>query len=1344
MNRLQQLFIAIILLIGLSVNAQEASFNIVDKSSNSLKINYKTGHYSIESTEYRGEQGQVVIMDGSFLPNEAGAPQLPSSNAFVAIPNGSKATLKVISAEKKTLNDINLLPAAEPQFDNEDAEVIRTKDMNIYGHNAFYPTQPFLISEVFNVRGIDIAQVSVMPFQYNPVTRELIVYQNIELEIETEGGDDTYGSLRYRTPEWDHILSDMLLNHDVLPAVDYGARLRQHYETRESGCEYIIITPDNDDFTQLADSIRRFRIAQGVPTEIFTVSQCGGNSDRTLKSFIKNAYNTWDMPPAAVLILGDHDTDGSKGVTSYTMNNHPGGGSYNPYISDNAYSDMNNDHLPDVIVGRIAGRNFDELYHMIKKDLDYERTPPTSPNFYDNPITAMGFQLERWFQLCSEVVNGFWKNELGKHPVRLNAIYEGTPGSRWSTNDNTPVVLDYFGPTGCGYIPQTMSHLTEWDADGSMVNDAINSGAFIIQHRDHGSEELWGEPRYSISNIKRLTNEGLTFVMSNNCLTGRFNYAGNDGCFAEAFHRHQHGALGIIAATQVSYSFVNDVYVWGVYDNMWPDFLPTYGTQHPTDFLLPAFGNAAGKFFLKQSSWPTYTAGKEITYYLFHHFGDVFMNLYSEVPQSLEVEMLPIVTAESDTYTIKVDENAVICLSAGDHIIGYDYGTGETQQIAITPQEVGTMIKVTIKKQNYYRYERNIAVIPAEGPYLIFNDYDINDTEGMNDIPGGNGNNQVDYHEFVNLGITLHNVGNTPTNNVSVTLSTNHPEVQIVKDNAVFNSFNNNEMQSVDKAFGILFNTFEDGEKVKFYLDMDNGTHHFLDSLSITVNASRLRFDAVAYTDSEGNPTDRIMKGQSSLLHFNIENIGHSGQTITDYTLFVGAPFLDLTETTIQVPAIEAGSSQVATFQINVHNDAPAGGIIPFELYDSDKQVTSGVLILGYTTEDFETDELNPSLQWNLGTGSRVWQYSTIDPYEGSRCLRTAPISNGNTCILRFNFVSDSDDKISFWYKVSSQIGDQLILNIDSETLARWEGETGWQYAEFPVQAGSRLIKLTYKKDTDGSAGDDCACIDFIQVPPKAELILFAGDDDTACPNADFTPNSYGYNYKSIKWSTDGDGSFDDNNLVRPTYTFGANDLENHTVNLTMTGISKLNETQSVDKIALSILPDISGIQPATPIGATLVDVFQTPSTTYDFTTGELPLGCDNEVFTLIPEEAGYFDNNEKSKIIWSPTFWGTVLVGHYYSNDCMVTNTTELEVKIFNSMTVDEEQNINFSVYPNPSNGRFTVEGDGVINVVNILGQRLIHEEISGTSTFQLPNGIYAIQLINGSNTTTKQLIIR
>jgi len=85
--------------------------------------------------------------------------------------------------------------------------------------------------------------------------------------------------------------------------------------------------------------------------------------------------------------------------------------------------------------------------------------------------------------------------------------------------------------------------------------------------------------------------------------------------------------------------------VWGAYDNLWPNFMPDYGTTPESRDVLPAFGNAAGKYFLQQSNWPYNTNNKEVTYNLFHHHGDAFTTVYSNMPQGLTVTHDPILYA---------------------------------------------------------------------------------------------------------------------------------------------------------------------------------------------------------------------------------------------------------------------------------------------------------------------------------------------------------------------------------------------------------------------------------------------------------------------------------------------------------------------------------------------------------------------------------------------------------------------------------------------------------------------------------------------------------------------------
>lgn len=1052
------------------------SFEIVSSTRSNLELSLKIDDFKLESNSKSGIEGQNIVLNGIFLPNKAGMPDLPVVSRYVAIPRGADVVLNMKKQVTETVSGVNIMPAPALPLDDDRTPMQYVRDEKVYSTNAFYPANPIVASEATKIRDVDVVIISVTPFQYNPVTKELVVTRELNLEVVFEGGDGTFGGdPRYRSTAWDHIIRDMVINENALPDANYQQFIKEAVQRRDTGCEYLIITPDNEEFVSLADSIKLFRNQQGILTDVVTVSECGGNNQTAIRNYIRNAYNNWDIPPSAVLILGDHNDDGTKGIVSYTMNNHPGGGGYNPYISDNKYGDVNGDHLPEIVLGRITGRDYEEMYHMINKDLEFERRPSTNPHFYDKPITAMGFQLERWFQLCSEIVNGFWEYELGKHPVRVNAIYEGNPGSQWSTYENTPSVVSYFGPNGLGYIPSTMSHLHDWNGHGNQINDAINAGAFILQHRDHGAEELWGEPSYSIGYINRLVNPDLTFVMSNNCLTGRFNYGGVNGtCFAEAFHRHQYGALGIIAATQVSYSFVNDVYVWGVYDNMWPDFMPTFGTHHPVNFILPAYGNASGKFFLNQSNWTdNYT--KEITYYLFHHHGDVYMNLYTEMPQELDVTMLPVIVEGATQYEITATENATICLSVNGNIIGMATATGEPQIIEIAPQAVGNEVILTITKQNYYRYTKRIAVIANQGPYVIFSSCQLDDADG---------NGQLDFNEEVSLNVALHNVGFEAIQNLNVEMTTASPFVEIISSSTSYESMAADEIVTKNEAFAIrVSNDVPDQAIIRFYLTIDNGTYTFTDEFTLTANAPVFRLADISLADADGNPTNRLFKGETSLMTFRIKNQGHSNSNVINSHLSFDASFIDYQTQDITTEGINANDSINVTYVVTVTDSAPYGAILDYDLTiasDGYYLVYPLETILGNCVEDFETEELNPLFVWS-NSASSPWIRDDNDPYEGNYCFTASSNSSGKTSKLALGIVNEIDDVISFYYKGSVNANDDFYVQINTTKIALSGNE--WQYFEYPISAGNHIIRWSFSRKSNADEGS--ASIDFIKMPPK-------------------------------------------------------------------------------------------------------------------------------------------------------------------------------------------------------------------------------------------------------------------
>lgn len=687
----------------------QQGLSLTRQSTESVNLNFSIQHFSFTERDVNGQMMTGIEFSESLLPAEAGMPDVPGYSRYIAIPNGATPVLQIVNMRTERYTNIDLSPAPVIPLDTDNGPLVYSKNSSVYSTNAFFPGQPARLENFTQLRGVDACLLTILPYQYNPVTKELVVYRDMEINITFEGGSRSFGDDRLRSRWWDPILEDAILNFSSLPTVDYDAKAAQ--SNRTVGYEYLIIVPNDPIFKQWADSIALFRNEEGIHTGIVKLSDIGTNvNPAMLETYINDIYNTWDVPPTAVLLLGDYGqaSANNNSITSPIWDNY--------CASDNILADVNNDDMPDIIFARITAQNAAQLQSMVGRFMKYERRPPTSASFYANPITALGWQTERWFQICSETVGGFWKNVLGKTPVRINEIYEGNPSTVWSTATNTNTVVGVFGPGGLGYIPAQPSTLGGWSGgNATMINNALNAGSFMLMHRDHGMETGWGEPSYTNGNISALTNTDLSFILSINCLTGKYNWTSE--CFTEKFHRYTYnnqpaGALGLIAASETSYSFVNDTYVWGMMDNMWPNFMPQYGTTPASRGVLPAFGNAAGKFFLQQSNWPYNTSNKEVTYNLFHMHGDAFLKVCTEVPQTIAATYNPTIYENETLFTITASPNSLVCLSVNGEILATGTtGFITTIDLTIPAQTAGTRIKVTITRPNSNRYEGWVDVI---------------------------------------------------------------------------------------------------------------------------------------------------------------------------------------------------------------------------------------------------------------------------------------------------------------------------------------------------------------------------------------------------------------------------------------------------------------------------------------------------------------------------------------------------------------------------------------------------------------------------------------------------------
>lgn len=1201
-------------------NWNSPGISLQKQNAQGVTIGFSIKEFDIDTRSFNGEMMQEVNLSGNFLPNGEGAPNLPVISRYIAVPQGAQAVVEIKRQRSESIANISLAPSPRIPLDTERGPLQYNKDLSIYSKNAYYPQQPVILSQPSKIRGVDVVLVSITPYQYNPVTKELVVIRDMEVNVSFVGGNGHFGEDRLRSRFWDPILRDNIFNSESLQPIDYSARMAYQTRNRETGCEYLIIVPNDAVFSQWADTIKKFRTEQGILTEVVTLAEIGGNTTTQIENYINNAYNTWSIPPAAFLMMADHGTNAATQIPAPIWDSY--------CVSDNIYADVDNDDMPEIAHARMTAQTAAHLKTMVEKFIGYETNPPTSADFYNHPITALGWQTERWFQLCSEVVGGFWKNSLGKQPVRINAVYQGNPAvDPWSTASNTNTVLNYFGPNGCAYIPATPQELGGFEGGTpQQVNDALNAGSFMLQHRDHGFEQGWGEPGYTSSNISGLTNVGkLSYIMSVNCLTGKYNYSSE--VFAEKFHRYTYnnqyaGAVGILAASEVSYSFVNDAFVWGMYDNMWPEFLPSYGALFEERDLMPAFGMCAGKIFLQQSSWPYNSGDKEVTYNLFHCHGDAFLDVYSEVPQQLTVSHNEVMLSGLSTFDVTANEGAFIALTANGQIIGTGYGTGNPVAIPVNTPAIGTIVKIVVTKQNYYRHTSTVIVISPENPYVITSGVSVNDLSG-------NSNQKLDFGETSYLSLSQENLGNTDSQNTNVTISVSDPYISIPDNIENYGTIAAHSTVTLPDGFQVqIADNVPNGYTTNIQSVSTNGIDTWTSNFQLTCYAPVLTASIIDIDDLQsGNNNGRLDPGETADIIIPNGNTGGAAALEAIGTLLSSSGWITINSGTYIIGTIAPLSSPSAVFNVTVHPNTPAGLHISLNY-----TVTAGAysaqrvydVQAGAIVEDWETGDFS-KFSWIAG-GNQPWTITNVAPYEGTFSAKSGVINNSQTSQLILNVNVPANDTISFYYKTSSEASkDKLRFYIDVIEKGQFSGTNGWTLAKFPITAGSHTLKWIYSKDASGSSGSDCAWVDFIVLPSTPTTACIAGNDGYSCQGEPYQCQGEAVNYSTLAWESTGSGTFSNPAILNPIYTPSAGDIADGSVTLTLaaTGVSGT----SVDNMVLTI------VEPATATaGANGVTCEGTPYVH----TGASAANYNSIEWTT--SGSGVFENNHQVNPVYTPS----------------------------------------------------------------------------------------------------------
>lgn len=157
------------------------NYKVLESTSTYIKISFNfTSHYKLKDTLVDGKLFTIILGEVYSL-NKPGEPWLPTLDIKAGIPHNANPSIKLLHLEQEKLSNKFILPL--PDSLNQDFSRI-TFDEKIYNENDLFPRSVCEIGADFSMRYSRVIGIKIFPYQFNPISKELLFNHKIICRID--------------------------------------------------------------------------------------------------------------------------------------------------------------------------------------------------------------------------------------------------------------------------------------------------------------------------------------------------------------------------------------------------------------------------------------------------------------------------------------------------------------------------------------------------------------------------------------------------------------------------------------------------------------------------------------------------------------------------------------------------------------------------------------------------------------------------------------------------------------------------------------------------------------------------------------------------------------------------------------------------------------------------------------------------------------------------------------------------------------------------------------------------------------------------------------------------------
>ncbi|HSD63511.1 MAG TPA: C25 family peptidase propeptide domain-containing protein, partial [Ignavibacteriaceae bacterium] len=271
-----------------------------DASGSVIRINlpgFRLNEFKDQGKTYQ----RIDIGESAGKISEAGKPDIPYIAKILAVPNQGTISVEVLEVgETRVIKGVNIPPARKSWIEGK-PESPYIEDDAVYQTENVYPEVRVKVEDPMIFRDFRIARVSIFPIRYSPERQEIEAVRSITVRVKYGGGVGVNPKL---TPDKPIAPSFAKLYRSII--FNYKEVLQREYSGREEGYDIMLcIMPDS--FATTFQQYAEWNHKTGTYIHVTKFSEIGasGNNPTAVRDYILSTYNTWEIPPTHVLLVGD-------------------------------------------------------------------------------------------------------------------------------------------------------------------------------------------------------------------------------------------------------------------------------------------------------------------------------------------------------------------------------------------------------------------------------------------------------------------------------------------------------------------------------------------------------------------------------------------------------------------------------------------------------------------------------------------------------------------------------------------------------------------------------------------------------------------------------------------------------------------------------------------------------------------------------------------------------------------------------------------------------------------------------------------------------------------------------